>query len=513
MMKRLPFAFIALLAVILIPLQDVRAMTNKPTDLVPSSRVYEEVMYLSEGQFLSSDDANKFLPDAPMTRAHAAMMIGAALELNGKPRWTKFSDVPSSNRASGYIQSAVDAGVISGYADGTFKPNNTLNRGEMAMLFSRLDGNSISNADRAGKYLMNQGIALGVTPSDFGSKQLMKRGDFAVFLTRTINPTFRLEGVTLAPETMYVKEGTRPALNVRKGPSTKYAVVTTAPAGKRLSVFKKNGQWSFVEVDGKYGFVHSSYLTKTEQSVTESDEEPVVPEQPTPPAPQPPAPEQTKPVPPATNNADLAYLATRLVALDPGHGGKDPGAVGYGYAEKTATLAIAKYANEYFKQSPIQTMMTRTDDRFLELWEIGAMANARNASLFVSIHINSAASSSATGLESYSMKASSAGLERARMLSKYMQNRMVEAWPLPNRGVKTANFQVLRDTKMPAVLLEMGFINNKRDNYYIRTASEQKKMGRAVYLGTLDYYYHYEGRKGITSLYDAVGAKPSKRLY
>src|SRR5699024_1410900 len=95
-------------------------------------------------------------------------------------------------------------------------------------------------------------------------------------------------------------------------------------------------------------------------------------------------------------------------------------------------------------------------------------AHNRNADAFVSIHINSASSSSATGLESYYSASRAAGDIRAsRALTTYMQHRMLEAWGLSNRGVKTAPFYVIRWTNMPSTLLEMGFISNKNDNYRI----------------------------------------------
>lgn len=509
--KQWLFVAVLIIGTVLLPTERTAAqiMTTQPTDIGENYRMYDEVMFLSTGGFLSSDDPARYVAEGQMTRKHAAMMIGAALGLDGTPRWSKFKDITSGSVESGYIQSAANAGIISGYKDGTFKPNQMLNRGEMAVLLSRVDGNAIPNATRAGSYLMAQGIANGIRPGDFGVKEGMKRGDFAAFLTRTINPTYRTKGVQLQGVPHYVKDNVGSGLNMRKGPKTTYAQIAKIPANTPVTVYKVLGHWAFIQANGQYGYVHMQYLSVGD--VSESDERPAIVTPPKPPV-APSQPVETTPAP--ANTSDVAYVRNQLIAIDPGHGGSDPGAIGHGYTEKQATLAISKYANNYFNEASMRTMMTRTDDRFVGLSERARMANAARANMFISVHINSAGNDSATGLETYHYGTSNAAsVKPAKALASYMKNRMVEAWPLRDRGVKTANFAVIRETAMPATLIEAGFINNKGDNYYIRTPKEQQKMGRAIYLATLDYYYHYEGKKGITSLYQQVGGTPSKRLH
>ncbi|MBW9235296.1 S-layer homology domain-containing protein, partial [Leptospira santarosai] len=106
---------------------------------------------------------------------------------------TKFADVPSSNFASGYIKQMVERGIISGYPNGTFRPYETLTRGQMAVLMNRAfkyGGNTVSVAS-ASSTLMDKGIAQGMADGLFGSDLTIKRGDFAVFLARGINTEFR----------------------------------------------------------------------------------------------------------------------------------------------------------------------------------------------------------------------------------------------------------------------------------------------------------------------------------
>lgn len=500
-MKRYLIVVALVFSVFFMPLQSqANVLKNTPTDVGNSYRFYDEVMYLSTGGFLSSDHPTRYVVNDQMTRKHAAIMIGAALGLDGTPRWTNFKDIQSRSGESGYIQSAANAGILKGYADGTFKPNQKLSRGEMAVLLSRVDGNPIPNNLRASTYMMQQGIASGIRPGGiFGVYEGMKRGDFAAFLTRTINPSYRTKQVWMKGTAHYVNINS--GVNMRKGPNTRYATIKRLPVRTNVTVYKTYGDWHYVDAQGIKGYVHKAYLTKGSSGSVAGNT--------TPPVTKPVTPPVTKPN--NSNSSDLAYVRNQLIAIDPGHGGHDAGAVGHGYAEKTATLAISKYANNYFRNASMKTMMTRTTDKYVGLSERARMANRAGANLFISVHINSAGNDSATGLETYHFSVSNSSSKGA--LATYIQHRMLEAWNLRDRGVKAANFAVLRETSMPAVLVEAGFINNKHDNYFIRTPVQQQKMGKAIYLGTLDYYYHYVGKKNILPLYNQVGAKPSPRRH
>src|SRR5690606_33539912 len=119
-------------------------------------------------------------PDAPMTRAHAAAMIGKAIQLQGVPVDTRFSDVPTNHFASGYIEDSVNRGIIFGYKqeDGTYlyMPEKQLKRGEMALLISRAFGYQSDTTNAAANEFMAKGISLGTGNGNFGTEDLMKRG-------------------------------------------------------------------------------------------------------------------------------------------------------------------------------------------------------------------------------------------------------------------------------------------------------------------------------------------------
>ena len=485
-MRKLVTFFTSLLvvALFLAPIGEARAASF--SDVGTTHRAKEEINFLVDRGIVQGVSPTKFAPQRNVTRAEAAIIIGRALEVDGSPRATRFKDIENNSFASGYIEELVEKGVLGGYGDDTFRPSNQLTRGEMALMINRAFYEPTSSNAVAIQKLMNEGIAQGVKDGTFGEKLPLIRSDFSVFIARVLDDRFAIpkDQRFVKQKFVDVKEG--PVLNMRSGPSADTALVTSIPNGSivRLAIdTKDDATWVRVKAGDKVGYVHSGYLS------------------------------DKKPTHVSTN--PNSPLAKKLIVLDPGHGGSDPGAIGFGYAEKTATLAISNYAKKYFDQSPFQVAMTRTNDTFVSLANRVRFVHNRNADAFVSIHINSASSSSATGLESYYSASRAAGDIRAsRALTTYMQHRMLEAWGLSNRGVKTAPFYVIRWTNMPSTLLEMGFISNKNDNYRIRTPKHQEQMGRAVYLGALDYYYHYEGYKNdIAPLYSKVGAKPSPRRH
>ena len=115
------------------------------------SQAAKEINFLLDKEIIAGYEDKTFKPQRNVTRAEAAIMLGRALTLDGTQRNTKFSDVGASAKASGYIESAVKKGIIKGYEDGTFKPDDTINRGEMAYLlvaaFELKEMSSISFSD------------------------------------------------------------------------------------------------------------------------------------------------------------------------------------------------------------------------------------------------------------------------------------------------------------------------------------------------------------------------------
>lgn len=150
---------------------------------------------------------------------------------------------------------------------------------------------------------------------------------------------------------------------------------------------------------------------------------------------------------------------TVKIFIDAGHGGKDAGAVGNGLREKDLTLSIAQRVSSLLTQyNGVSVKLSRNDDRFIELVDRARMANAWGADYFVSIHINAGGG---TGYEDfiYNGNVSQATIDRQAI----MNDEIANAIGLRNRGRKRANLAVLRHSNMPAILTEIGFIDNVAD--------------------------------------------------
>lgn len=153
--------------------------------------------------------------------------------------------------------------------------------------------------------------------------------------------------------------------------------------------------------------------------------------------------------------------AERTFMLDAGHGGSDSGAVYNGRLEKNDNLRITLAVGERLARSGERVLYTRTDDSTVDLTYRSTMANSAGATYFVSFHRNSA-STVGRGVEVYYHTSLSAQSTAARMAAP-VQDALV-ACGFHNRGVKQANFSVLRRTSMPAILVELAFINNEAEN-------------------------------------------------
>lgn len=171
------------------------------------------------------------------------------------------------------------------------------------------------------------------------------------------------------------------------------------------------------------------------------------------------------------------------IVIDPGHGGKDPGAIGFKINEKDVVLNLAKKLNDHLGQyEKAVVSLTRWDDRFLELSERAKFANDRNADLFISLH-NNAASASAHGFESFIYV--NAGATTARyqtILHEQVMNYLAQVG-IHDRGKKRANYAVLRETKMPAILLENLFITNEKENKLLKDDTFLDNLAAAIAAG------------------------------
>ncbi len=185
-------------------------------------------------------------------------------------------------------------------------------------------------------------------------------------------------------------------------------------------------------------------------------------------------------------------LSAQVIVLDPGHGGSDPGAVGCSLREEDVVLDIALRTRDLLRRDGLTVYLTREDDRSVGLSTRARFANDRGATRFVSIHANSNAGRPATGTETFVHTSASS---TSRDLGRRVQDEMLATWGLRDRGLKSANFAVLRRTSMPASLSETAFINNcGTDALRLRDASQRQRMAEAHYRAILGSLGRTPGR-------------------
>jgi len=181
-----------------------------------------------------------------------------------------------------------------------------------------------------------------------------------------------------------------------------------------------------------------------------------------------------------------------VIVLDPGHGGKDPGAVNGSLYEKTIVLDVTKRVEAYLRSKyDYNVRLTRSTDVYLTLDQRVAAAKSLRGDLFVSMHVNAAGSSSAKGVETF-YSSQSAHSARSRVLASNIQSNLAGKMSgMSNRGVKTANYYVITYNTMPSALVELGFISSPTDLTYLRSNTSRQQMAEGVAEGIAKYVQTY----------------------
>ncbi len=219
-------------------------------------------------------------------------------------------------------------------------------------------------------------------------------------------------------------------------------------------------------------------------------------------------------------------LKVKTIIVDPGHGGKDPGASAFELKEKDVVLDIAKHLKELIRRNhpDIRVLLTRESDRFMELEARTAFANQHKGDLFLSIHVNASLRPKLSGAETYflnlttddealslaakenqtSLKSISdlqailndlmvnSKINESRALAETVQTSMISvtgesSHQFRNLGVKQAPFTVLIGAQMPSILIEAGFLTNKTENRYLKSSKYKKVIADGIYRGIKTY--------------------------
>jgi len=215
-------------------------------------------------------------------------------------------------------------------------------------------------------------------------------------------------------------------------------------------------------------------------------------------------------------------LDIKTIMIDPGHGGKDPGAICRGLKEKDINLRLAKILGTILRQKGFKVLYTRTTDKFIPLEERTVMANTMGADLFISIHVNAHRNRRIRGIEVYYLNIASSKdairvaarenavssrkisdlqliltdlmlnskIKESSILASKVLNKILltcKRYRPENNGVRQAPFYVLMGARMPAILIEIGYITNPQDRKRLRSYSYLKSLAKGVVQGILAY--------------------------
>lgn len=194
-------------------------------------------------------------------------------------------------------------------------------------------------------------------------------------------------------------------------------------------------------------------------------------------------------------------LSRKIIVLDAGHGGWDPGKVQGKTEEKHINLSIAQKLQTFLEQSGATVIITRADDAELskkkseDMRKRGLIANTSHADIFVSIHQNAFGSSSVHGAQVFYFDESG----NSQRLATAIQTRLCEFTDPANKfkAKPNDNYFVLKQTAMPAVLVECGFLTNSGEREKLKTDDYQEKIAWGIYLGIIDYFHTPEENEKI----------------
>ncbi|MFS0673304.1 N-acetylmuramoyl-L-alanine amidase [Ornithinibacillus sp. 179-J 7C1 HS] len=240
-------------------------------------------------------------------------------------------------------------------------------------------------------------------------------------------------------------------LNMRSEPTTTASIVGRLSHGNKVSIFQKRNGWVQTYYNGEKVWVAARHL--------------------------------------APAHEEKVFLAEGLlsgytIVIDPGHGGKDPGAIGHnGVLEKNLILETSLKIAKALEDNGAKVILTRADDSFVTLSDRVFISNQNSTDAFISIHFNAFDADYVGGINTYYHM-------NGKRLANEIQMALSKEVPLKNRGVIQHDYRVLRDNKYPAVLLELGFITNTAELATLQTDDYKDKVARAISIALISYFWN-----------------------
>ncbi|WP_087973734.1 N-acetylmuramoyl-L-alanine amidase [Oceanobacillus rekensis] len=259
---------------------------------------------------------------------------------------------------------------------------------------------------------------------------------------------------------------TASSVNIRSGPGLDYSIIGGAGPGNQYYLVETSGDWYKVDLENNSTGWIAAWLTDSNSSETHVESV------------------TTNNSSNDTESASNGSLNGYTIVLDPGHGGKDPGAIGLGgIYEKELVSSVASKVENQLKNAGANVITTRQGDYYVSLDERVTVSNSYQTDAFISLHFDSYPILSINGVSTYFADSTD------RKLARDIQSSLASSVTLNNRGIMQGDYRVLRDTTAPSVLVEQGFISNPGDLATIQTADYQNKVASAITNGLIEYFH------------------------
>lgn len=479
-------------------------------DVGTSLPSYNAIQFLSGAGVISGYKNGTFGPGDALKRGQATKMLVLWREVTPVTKGNTFPDVDETYRV--YVETAVAEGWITGFSNGRFKPYNTLTREQMAIIMVRamdwegvalelsttqMDEVLAGFSDHAEiSAVARPYMAVAVSEGLFGGSggRLMPRdgitrGQFCLVVFRAeLKLRTVITGVQASCDYW---DKTRVVIDLSRTPGP---VTASATSDGLLNIDYQDGvidgtmsqTFESPEADG-ISARQFDYTPRTVRITLDLGRYQNF---------------RVMSLAPFEGQGHRivvdVYRRTDgpegdgppLICVDPGHGGKDSGAVGTtGAKEKDVNLAMSLLLADDLKQEGLQVMMTRSDDSYPDLHLRAEMANEAVASLFVSIHNNAAGDSSVEGTETFYWGTPELWSPKGKLLAEAIQRNLVEAIQSVDRGARTHwyNLVVLAETVMPAALVEVGFMTNPVEEAKLLSKTYQQAAAQGITEGILEY--------------------------
>jgi N-acetylmuramoyl-L-alanine amidase len=167
------------------------------------------------------------------------------------------------------------------------------------------------------------------------------------------------------------------------------------------------------------------------------------------------------------------------VVIDAGHGGHDHGMTVDRFTEKEIVASIAEKIKKNNSNKNVVIHLTRTEDNFISLQERAKLINELQPDLVLSLHVNGNKSTEASGIEIY-ISPQSSKYENSKLIAKNLNSKLIATHNFKSRGVKDANFMLLRETAYPSITVELGFLSNENDRQYLTNDNQQDKIAITI---------------------------------